>query len=124
MGNTTSSESQKNIKFGSINDPDNSRAGYYNNGKILKYHTTEIPLIPGEKLESFKKLNYGYAITNRRAFYQGEELLGVNPSHFGIINRNELPKLNRPDLQKLDSVLGVESFGKKFRKIYYKGKLV
>jgi len=124
MGNVVSSEPQQNIKFGSIYDPENSRPGYYKHGNTIRYHTSEIPLIPGERLDSFKKLNYGYAVTNKRAFYQGEELLGVNPSHFGIINRSELPKLNRPDLTKLDSVVGVESFGNKFRKIYYKGRLI
>ena len=47
-----------NVKFGSINDPENSRPGYYVNGKILKYHTEIIPLIPGETLSSLKKLKY------------------------------------------------------------------
>ena len=122
MGNTNSAQ-VKAKKFGSINDPDNSRPGYYNNGKMIKYHTTEISLIPGEDINSFKKLRYGYAITNKRAFYKGTPMLGVNPSHFGLLNRDQVPSLNDPNLTKLNSVIGVESLGNK-KNIYYKGKLI
>jgi hypothetical protein len=123
MGNTPSAQEKKSIKFGSINDPDNSRPGYYNNGKILKYHTDEIPLVAGENIESFKKLRYGYAITNKRAFYKGEPILNVNPSHFGILQREEVHKLNNSSFSKLNSVLGIESIGK-YKNVYYKGKLI
>ena len=122
MGNNTSSQ-VKAKKFGSINDPDNSRPGYYNNGKIIKYHTREIPLVPGEYITSFKKLRYGYAITNKRAFYKGTPMFGVNPSHFGLLNRDQVSSLNDPNLNKLNSVIGVESFGNK-KNIFYKGKKI
>jgi len=122
MGNNNS-RPVKTIKFGSVNDPENGRPGWYFNGKIIKYHTQEIPLVAGEDINSFKKLKYGYAITNKRAFYKGEQMIGVNPSNFGILTREQVPSLNDNNLTKLNSVLGVESAGNK-RKIYYKGNLI
>ena len=47
MGNNTSSQ-VKAKKFGSINDPDNSRPGYYNNGKIIKTYKLNKP---GQKVQ-------------------------------------------------------------------------
>ena len=123
MGNNNSILKPDVKKFGSINDPNNKRPGWYCNGKIIKYQTNQIQLVPGEDIGSFKKLKYGYAITNKRAFYKGESIIGVNPSHFGIINRQDVNQLNNPELVKLDSVLGIETFGNK-RKIYHKGKLI
>ena len=60
MGNSQSLDNK--IKFGSVNDPENSRPGYYANGKMIKYHTEKIELLPDELVSSFKKLKYGYAI--------------------------------------------------------------
>ena len=116
MGNNTSSPVDK-IKFGSINDPENSRPGYYTNGKIIKYHTQEIKLLPGEMVKSFKKLKYGYAVTNARVFYKGVPIKNVDPNKFEIINRENV---TIPELKKLNSVLGVEN-GKNF---YHMGKLI
>ena len=123
MGNNNSILKPDVKKFGSINDPNNKRPGWYCNGKIIKYQTNQIQLIPGETIESFKKLKYGYAITNKRAFYKGEQILKVNPAQFGIINRQDVHQLNNKEFTKLNSVLGIETIGNQ-RKIYYKGKLI
>jgi hypothetical protein len=115
MGNSQSSDNK--IKFGSVNDPENSRPGYYANGKMIKYHTEKIELLPDELVSSFKKLKYGYAITNKRVFYKGEPLKNVNPNKFEIINRENV---SIPELKKLNSVIGIEN-GKN---VYHMGKLV
>ena len=108
-----------NVKFGSINDPENSRPGYYVNGKILKYHTEIIPLIPGETLSSLKKLKYGYAMTNKRVLYQGKTIENANVNTFKILNIKDVPSLNDPQLTRLNSVLGISG-----NKIFYKGLLI
>ena len=105
MGNNISVPPK--IKFGSINDPINSRPGYYTNGKILKYHTNEIILIDNENIASFKKLKYGYAITNKRVFYKGVYMDKVNPNNFSIINIPDVKNLNDIQLVKLNSFLGM-----------------
>ncbi len=115
MGNTPSS----NIKFGSINDPTNSRPGYYANGKMLKYHTEEITLLPNETLGSLKKLKYGYAMTNKRVFYKGKVIDSANVDTFKILNIKDVPSLNDPELTKLNSVLGISG-----NKVFYKGNLI
>ena len=118
MGNTPSTSENTNIiKFGSINDPQNSRPGYYSNGKIIKYHTDVIDLIPGETINSFTKLKYGYAVTNKRVFYKGVPIKNASPDNFKIINRENVKD---PELSKLNSVLGIEND----KKIYHKGKLI
>ena len=121
MGNNPSSYNK--IKFGSINDPKNSRPGYYANGKILKYHTSEIILLLDENLESFKKLKYGYAITNKRVFYKGIPINNINPANFDIINIKNVKVLNDIQLVKLNSVLGIEITLQDKKNIYHKGHL-
>jgi len=114
MGNESSKPS-----FGSVNNPESARPGYYKNGKMLKYHTQQIILEPGETLESFKKLNYGYALTNKRIFFRGVPLEKANPNTFKILNIKDVPSLNDPELTKLNAVLG-----KSGNNIYYKGKMI
>jgi len=112
MGNNHSSiKNVKEIKFGSINDPENSRPGYYTNGKILKYKSNEIELVPGENLDFFKKLKYGYALTNKRVFYKGYVIPNLKPDNCKIINRNE-----SGNYSKLNSVLLFNGVN-----YYYKG---
>jgi hypothetical protein len=122
MGNTNSSQSIKksSIKFGSINDKEHSRPGYYANGKIIKYHTDKILLLPEENIESFKKLKYGYAITNKRVFYKGTPLKNVNPLNFKVFTRENINSLGKNNLTKLNSVLGIEND----KNVYHKGKLI
>lgn len=114
MGNKTSKPS-----FGSVHDPESARPGYYKNGKVLKYHTREIILDPNETLDSFKKLNYGYALTNKRVFFRGTPLQKANSNNFKILNIKDVPSLNDPELTKLNAVLG-----KSGNNIYLKGKLI
>ena len=124
MGNAQVTPEKKGIKFGSIKDPNNSRPGYYTNGKIIKYHTDELEMIPGENVESFKKLKYGYATTNKRVFYKGKPVSGiVNPANFRIINRNQISSFGNEQLTKLDSVLGLENVNGD-NHIFYKGYLI
>ena len=81
----------------------------------------------GETIESFKKLKYGYAITNKRVFYKGHSINGINPNNFSIINIPDVSSLNDPSLVKLNSVLGIETVinKKQIKKnIYYKGNLI
>ena len=123
MGNNTSNPVNNitvpKIKFGSVNNPEHSRPGYYSNGKIIKYHTNTINLLPGENVGSFKKLGYGYAITNKNVYYKGARILNVNPDNFRVINRNQVSSLGIPHVTKLNSVIGVSN-----NNIYHKGKLI
>ena len=119
MGNSLSSnvpvQEGKKIIFGSVNDDSHPRAGYYHNKNTIKYHTIPIILIPGESSDSFKKLKYGYAKTNKRVFYKGVPISGVNPNTFYVINRNN-PENNT------NSVLGISTgTGTINKKIFYKG---
>ena len=118
MGNSQSSPETKKIIFGSVNDDSHPRAGYYHNKNIIKYHTTQIKMIPGELPESFEKLKYGYAKTNKRVFYKGVPISGVNPITFYVINRNN-PENNT------NSVLGVSIIPpNNIKKMFYKGVLL
>ena len=120
----------KKIKFGSIHDAGNPRPGYYynQNTRILKYHTTEIILLPGENV--FKKLKYGYAKTNKRVFYKGIHIPGATSENFTTLTIPEVKELGNPNLSKLNSVLGIEkgSYNSKNSvrqySYYYKGKLI
>ena len=119
MGNSSSVivPEPKKIIFGSVNDDSHPRAGYYQYKNTIKYHTKVITLIPGELPESFKKLKYGYAKTNKRVFYKGVPISGVNPNTFYVINRNN-PENNT------NSVLGISTgtgTGTITKKIFYKG---
>ena len=122
MGNTNSTQSikKKCIKFGSINDTEHSRPGYYANGKIIKYHTEQISLLPEENIESFKKLKYGYAITNKRVFYKGKPIKNANPLNFKVFTRENINSLGKNNLKKLNSVIAIEND----KNIYHKGKLI
>ena len=124
QSNTNNTNITKKIKFGSIHDPGNPRPGYYynQNTRILKYHTHEIVLLPGENI--FKKLKYGYAKTNKRVFYKGIHLTSANQNNFETMNIPEIKKLGIHSLSKYNSVLGVEKVDGTITKVYYKGKLV
>ena len=122
MGNSPSQEvTEKKIIFGSVNDESHPRAGYYHNKDIIKYHTTQILLIPGELSGSFTKLKYGYAKTNKRVFYKGNPILGVNPNNFYVINRNTP---GYTEYNKLNSVLGVSISTNNTKRFFYKGLLL
>ena len=135
MGNSLSSnvpvQEGKKIIFGSVNDDSHPRAGYYHNKNIIKYHTEQIILIPGESSNSFKKLKYGYAKTNKRVFYKGLVIPEANPNTFYVINReNVLSQLGK-EYSKLNSVLGISNSNKNNQnnqnnntKIFYKGVIV
>ena len=123
MGNSVSTEPiKKKLIFGSVNDELHPRAGYYHNGNIIKYHTVPIVLIPGELPNTFIKLKYGYAKTNKRVFYKGAGILNANSATFSVINRDNVKVLNDNNLIKLNSVLGMDYYNNK-RRIYYKGVL-
>lgn len=116
---TNNTNIAKKIKFGSIHDAENPRPGYYynQNTRILKYHTFNIVLLPGENV--FKKLKYGYAKTNKRVFYKGIHIPGAVPENFTTLTIPEVKELGNPNLSKLNSVLGILD-----NNYYYKGKLI
>ena len=116
MGNVTSNESKK-YKFGSTQDPNSPRPGYYFKNKKIKYHSTTIELVPNEKIETFEKLKYGYAKSNMRVFYNGLPITSADPKTFKILNRQEA--INIKDIPNLNSVLGMDS-----KNIYHKGKVI
>ena len=129
MGNSLSSnvpvQEGKKIIFGSVNDDSHPRAGYYHNKNTIKYHTIPIILIPGESSDSFKKLKYGYAKTNKRVFYKGIVIPGANPNTFYVVNReNVLSQLGK-EYSKLNSVLGVQDNTQNgINKVFYTGTIV
>jgi hypothetical protein len=109
MGNTQTKtvKTVKKVKFGSINDPSNPRAGYYIHNSTVKYHTKDISLSATE-LPTFKKLNHGYAVTNKRVFFRGKEIQNVTPENFEVINRDKVKLIPGVTLEviKLNSVIG------------------
>jgi hypothetical protein len=119
MGN-----SQSKKHFGSVYPDENSQArpGYYfSKGKVI-YQGTSIEPLPNE--DTFQKLKYSYAKSNQRVFYKGNPIHGANPKTFVSINRPDVKKFsNKPELEKLNSVLGmdIENNTKRF---YYRGKVV
>jgi len=128
MGNKVSVESSlpKTPKYGSVNNPEIPRDGYYYNQSknIIKYRGIDIPILPGET--EFKKLKYGYAKTNKRVFYQGQLIPNANPLTFDVVTRDSLKlmsKLNEVDLTRLNSVLGMDKYNNRTR-LYHKGNLI
>ena len=120
MGNTQSPQKH----FGSVYPSENSEArpGYYfGKGKVI-YQGIPVELLPGEN--SFQKLKYSYAKSNQRVFYKGVPVHGANSKTFTTINRPDVKKFsNKPELLKLNSVLGmdIENNNKRF---YYRGNLI
>jgi len=118
MGNTQSNVSDK-IKFGSIYGKDGKvRPGYYVRNNAILYKGNVIDILPDEK--NFQKLNYGYAKSSMRVFYNGKYLPFADPLTFSTINRkNKLP-LSRyseknKELAKLNCVLGMDYHNNKKR---------
>jgi hypothetical protein len=120
MGNTQSPQKS----FGSVypNENTEARPGYYfGKGKLI-YQGTPVELLPDES--SFQKLKYSYAKSDKRVFYKGVPIHGANPKTFVSINRPDVKKFsNKPELLKLNSVLGmdIENNNKRF---YYRGNLI
>jgi hypothetical protein len=119
MGNN-----QSNVpKFGSVYSTESARPGYYFGKKQAIYKGTLMDILPDEN--SFKKLGYSYAKSNKRVFYKGVPIPGANPITFDTVTRNKVKGLikNSEKLEKLNSVLGTDFKGNS-RNIYYRGNLV
>ena len=122
MGNKNSIEK---VNFGSIHPKENEkpRPGYYFKKTKRMYKGNDIQLVPDE--DSFKKLKYGYAKSNKRVFYKGLEIPGANPSTFSIISRPNVNNIieKSEQLVKLNSVLGMD-FDCNKKRLYYKGTVI
>ena len=96
MGNTQI----KPQAFGSVNpsEGEKGRPGYFITKFGVKYQGKEIPPLPNEN--TFDKLNYGYAKSNLRVFYNGKAIPDADPKTFTIIPRKEKTPFN------LNCVLG------------------
>ena len=97
MGNTQI----KPQSFGSVNpsDGEKGRPGYFITKSGVKYQGIFIPPVPGEN--TFKKLNYGYAVSNLRVFYEGKPIPNADPKTFNIVPRGKEAKFKH-----LNCVLG------------------
>ena len=118
MGNKITKQSES---FGSISSKEGCkhRPGYYYNKTKLIYDCNEILLLPGEA--DFKKLKFGYFKTNMRVFYKGHPIQ-ANPKTFVLLNRKNV-KDHDKELQKLDSVIGID-FVDQNKRFFYKGSLI
>jgi hypothetical protein len=117
MGNNNSTQN-----FGSVYPKENEKArpGYYFNKGSKIYNGAPIELLPEE--DSFRKLKYGYAKSNKRVFFKGVPIQDTIPNTFSIVSRGDVKNIiNESDqLVKLNSVLGMDySLNKK--RLYYRG---
>jgi hypothetical protein len=106
MGNTQI----KPQSFGSVNpsEGEKGRPGYFITKFGVKYQGKEIIPLPGEN--TFKKLNYGYAASNLRVFYNGKAIPDADPKTFTIVPRKKEEKLKH-----LNCVLGKDVKSGKIR---------
>ena len=121
MGNNTSVIKKK---FGSIYKKNNEpvRPGYYKNKNNIIYQGENINLQPDE--DSFHKLKYGYAKTNKFVYYKGIPINSANPKTFNVINRKNIKSITQiPEYIKLNSVLGVDYIDNK-KRIFYQGHII
>jgi hypothetical protein len=111
--------------FGSVYPKENEkpRPGYYFNNVAKMYHGLPIEVLPDEN--SFKKLKYGYAKSNKRVFYKGVPIQDTFPDTFSIISRANVKNIidGSEQLVKLNSVLGMDYSSNK-KRLYYRGKKI
>jgi hypothetical protein len=120
MGNDNSTPN-----FGSVYPKENEkpRPGYYFNNIVKMYHGSPIEVLPEEN--SFKKLKYGYAKSNKRVFYKGVPIQDTLPNTFSIISRANVKNIinDSDQLVKLNAVLGLDYSCNK-KRLYYRGKRI
>ena len=118
MGNTQVKPQKQ--AFGSVNpcEGEKGRPGYFITKTGVKYCGKEIPPIAGEV--AFEKLNYGYAKSNLRVFYNGKPMPDVDPKTFVIVSRKEIAK---GQFAKLNCVLGKDVKNNKERWYQFGNKI-
>ena len=126
MGN---SNSTSNATFGSVYSKSSPRPGYYINNKKVYYQSQPMESLSIDEVLSFKKLGYSYAKSNKRVFFKGKVIPGVNGANFFVINRKNTTSilsnyLNNELVQKLSKLNKVLAIDFVQKKIYSDGVVI